>query len=315
MKSVIILSILLEILTYNISRSQNQNNIWYFGNYAGIDFNSGNPFVLTNGETMQLEGTAVICDTAGSLLFYTDGITVWNKNHYLMTNGDSLFGGYSSTQSALIIPAPGSDSLYYIFTVSQKLAPGGLRYSIVDMSLQGGLGEVIKKNKLLDETSTEKIIAVPHADNYQYWILAHDWNNSDFQAYLLSDVGLNLAPVISTAGTAHSGDSDNTIGYLKASHDNSKLALAVSQDKFFELFDFDNTSGSVTNAVYLNSLAGPCSSVYGVEFSPDNSKLYGSIGTPSTILQWDVTLSSSADLNNSLIIIDTSTSYYQEPYN
>jgi hypothetical protein len=90
--------------------SQNQTNIWYFGNGAGVDFNSGSPVSITGGQTYTVEGTAVMCDDNGDLLFYTDGVSVWNKNHSVMSNGTGLDGDYSSSQSALIVPQPGSDS-------------------------------------------------------------------------------------------------------------------------------------------------------------------------------------------------------------
>ena len=75
-----------------------------------------------------------------------------------MSNGTGLEGGFSSTQSSLIVPMPLSDSLYYIFTTGQQLS-FGLSYSIVDMSLQGGFGEVIVKNVQLDAQTCERITA------------------------------------------------------------------------------------------------------------------------------------------------------------
>src|SRR4030095_5377101 len=90
--------------SFHYSFSQNPTNIWYFGSNAGLDFNGGSPIAISNGQTNTTEGTAVMCDASGNLLFYTDGITVWNKNHSVMSNGSGLHGGYSSSQSALIIP-------------------------------------------------------------------------------------------------------------------------------------------------------------------------------------------------------------------
>src|SRR4030095_11967101 len=93
--------------------AQKETNKWLFGLNAGLDFNSGNPVSLSGGQCYTSEGSASISDTSGNLLFYTDGITVWNTNNVMMTNGDGLFGGVSSTQSALIVHMPGEDSLYY----------------------------------------------------------------------------------------------------------------------------------------------------------------------------------------------------------
>jgi len=89
--------------------SQKQGNIWYFGDHVGLDFSTGNPITLVNGQTdASVEGTAVMSDSSGALLFYSDGSKIWNRNHQIMPNGDSLLGHWSSTQSSLIIPLPGS---------------------------------------------------------------------------------------------------------------------------------------------------------------------------------------------------------------
>ena len=120
MKNTYILLFLLPLWTVG----QNQANIWYFGDHAGLDFNSGSPVVLNDGQTYlsegHAEGTAVICDNTGSLLFYTNGETAWNSNHEIMFNGDGLLGTVSSTQSSLIIPKPGNERLFYLFTPTPK---------------------------------------------------------------------------------------------------------------------------------------------------------------------------------------------------
>ena len=66
--------------------AQQQAANWYFGQNAGLDFNSGSPVALTNGQLVTYEGCATISSTMGQLLFYTDGITVYNKNHSIMIN-------------------------------------------------------------------------------------------------------------------------------------------------------------------------------------------------------------------------------------
>jgi hypothetical protein len=163
MKKLLLLLFVLGLI--NISFAQNETNIWCFGYGAGVDFNSGTPVGINGGNTFTIEGTASICDTAGSLLFYTDGITVWNKNHNVMISGNNLDGGYSSTQSALIVQQPGSDSIYFIFTTAESAGSNGLRYSIVDMSLNIGEGEVILKDEPLIGFMTEKVTAAKHSND------------------------------------------------------------------------------------------------------------------------------------------------------
>lgn len=71
-----------------------------------------------------------------------------------MPNGFGLAGKCdnfkdSGTQPALIIPKPESNSLYYVFTTDciEDTLKMGLRYSIVDMNMNNGNGDVSVKNK------------------------------------------------------------------------------------------------------------------------------------------------------------------------
>lgn len=114
------LSFIFLFFTYTLTTAQKENNIWYFGNESGINFNTTPPTVLTDGKMNAYEGCASVCDDTGKLLFYTDGSYVWNKNHLLMPNGKQLDGGNSSSQSVIIVKKPGSSFIYYIFTTAQS---------------------------------------------------------------------------------------------------------------------------------------------------------------------------------------------------
>src|SRR5690606_33959812 len=111
------------------------------------------------------------CDREGNLLFYTNGIKVWNKNHGIMPNGTGLFGDFSSSQAAVIVPKPESPNLFYIFTTNAFETNGGLRYSIVDMAANGNTGAVLDKNILLTSATCEKISVVRHSNNQDFWVV------------------------------------------------------------------------------------------------------------------------------------------------
>src|SRR4051812_28817212 len=93
---------LLFLLCFSGFLSAQFNNIWYFSTGAGLNFNTSNPTVLTNGNGVSYDQTSTICDASGNLLFYTDGITVWNKLHAVMVNGSGLMGTNTAGQCALI---------------------------------------------------------------------------------------------------------------------------------------------------------------------------------------------------------------------
>jgi len=114
--------------------AQGESSNWLFGRKAGINFNEGAVTPIENGAIDTNEGCASISNSAGELLFYTDGILVWDKNHNVMPNGSNLFGNKSSTQSAVVVPKPNSDSIYYIFTVLQHIL--GIVMNLVFLKLR-----------------------------------------------------------------------------------------------------------------------------------------------------------------------------------
>ena len=99
--------------------SQGEANNWYFGQRAGITFNTTPPTALTDGMLDTLEGCTTISDATGNLLFYTDGSNIYTRNHTIMQNGTGLKGDFSSTTSALIVPQPNTPGIYIIFTVDE----------------------------------------------------------------------------------------------------------------------------------------------------------------------------------------------------
>ena len=250
--------------------------------------------------------------------------------------GSGLLGDPSSTSSGVIIPHPTNSDLYYIFTVDEPhhnnawAAPNqgpadqngnplnfyeetfgdfqsipndddgfnnGFNYSLVDMTLNGGLGDVVPTEKNVhlitydtsqqDQTlykCAEKITAVQGADCETMWVITQFVDT--FYAFKIDANGFNnLTPVTSTLAPSITtqGYRRNGIGYMKSSPDGTKIAVCHAQninlpsddnDSFntgsFWLYDFDNETGVVSNPVNLLSNT----STYGTEFSADSKKVY-----------------------------------------
>ena len=286
---------------------------WQFGDSCALDFSSGTP-VAGKSSINTLEGCASISDpNTGQLLFYTDGTSVWDRNNNQMPNGFGMMGGYgTSTQAALIVPMPGSSTLYYIISADQggyynypyPIIPNtGVHYSIVDMSQNNGLGDVLvntKNSPLTPAPATEKLTAVKHCNGIDYWIITHSFNSNNFNSYLLNSSGINPTPIISSVGTSQnniSGTNSETIGYIKSSSNSKKIACAIHIYNLIELFDFDNLTGILSNPIQIQYQI-PGAGAYGVEFSPDNTKLYSTLGSIG-IFQHDISS------NNQSVIMGT----------
>ena len=300
LKFLLSISVLFSIVQPLKAQFNNkETNIWYFGNFAGLDFNTSPPTILTNGAMSTIEGCATISDANGSLLFYTDGIKVFNASHTVMPNGNGLMGNSSSSQSAIIAKQPGASSIYYIFTNSGPYG-GGMGYSIVDMSLASGQGSVTTKNFTLQTSSTEKLTSVKHCNGTDVWIIMHKWNSDEFCSYLLTSAGLNSVAVTSTIGTIHTGGS-SFAGCMKTSPNGKKLGVAIFNIGNFELFDFNNTTGVISNSLVLTT---GITSAYGCEFSPDGTKFYGSSGyAPGSLYQWDLCAGSGPAIVSSSVTV------------
>ena len=298
--------------------AQNQADNWYFGQNAGVNFGTGVPIALTDGQLSTNEGCATISDDTGQLLFYTDGITVWDKTHNVMPNGTGLLGDPSSSQSGIIVPFPNNSDQYYIFTVGANethppfgnLTSPQLNYSIVDVTLNSGNGDIVNgfKNVPLLNLSAEKIAAVSDGSN-GFWVLTFAGFNGTEEVYdtvhafRVTNTGIQPA-VKTTLVTPMTNDGR---GYLKISPDGTKVILC-NQDatqNFVCLYDFDDTTGIVSAETILNTNTNP----YCAEFSGTSEKLYVSTGeflsSTAELYQFDL---NSLDINNSRILINSSAS-------
>lgn len=256
-----------------------------------ISFNGGGP-ATTSTPIFPIggEGVSSVCDANGDLLLYSDGLYVFNGAHEILAS--NLLGGGSSTQACLIVPKPGSSTVFYIFTTDDWVGTGGgwMTYSEVDLSLNGGHGGMVQTNVPLMNPTSEKLAAVRNCNGEDIWVIGLSRNSGTFHAYSVTAAGVNTNAVISTPGFDHSP----SLGALKGSPKGNKLAGAFRDGNPYTvmLFDLDNSSGVVTNPVALG--ATPHYQQYGVEFSADGSKLYASNAddgnaTHQEIVQYDLT--------------------------
>lgn len=266
-----------------LATSAQENNFWYFGHNAALNFNSGGPgpAVLGNSAMSADEAASAISDQSGNLLFYTNGITVYNRNHQVMLNGDNI-GGHISSCQVLVLPQPGNDSLYYIFTTGaiESNFTEGYRYSIVNMKRDNGNGEVVIKGVQFWSSCSERITAARHNNGVDIWIITNDNNSNIFRAWMLNCNGFQTAThITSTTGAVMNLYKEMNVGVMKVSPDGTQMVQSLFPEwvpvghpsNFAQLFDFNNTTGVISNP---RTISFPNTQYTHAEFSPNSGFLY-----------------------------------------
>ena len=273
---------------------------WVFGINARIYFTNSPPEITPTSVDYGIPfGSSNISDENGNLLFFTNGETVWDKGYNIMQDGTGLNGSKYQGQSSVIVPHPGNSNQYFIITTNifiPLIKTNGINYSIVDFT-NSSLGQVTSKNNLLLSENSKTVCAIKHGNNTDYWILLHGFGQnkgSKFYAFQVDTSGIITSPIESTVGYVQDGDISNQAGYMKASTNGAKIAVTLPVDGIVEILDFDNSSGIVSNPI--TSTVEYLKYPYGIEFSPDNTKLYASTNSPinndsSYLLQFDLTSS------------------------
>jgi len=297
--------------------SQNETNNWYFGNNAGLNFNNGRLNIQTDGNMNTIAGCSSISDINGDLLFYTNGASVWNKNHVIMDNGNDLAGDTNNTQTSIIIPKPNNQNIYYIFTTRQQPSSSpfftpGVFYSEIEFSNQFPLGKVTIKNVRLTQSSTERITAIHDASNNAIKVIAFGSESAQlgtpmdtFYIFNVTENGIIRTPIISKQQATVS-----SAGAMKISPNDKIIAMADYESRNIYIYNFDveTTTISLDKALMADLFFTPIKP-YGIEFSQDSNTLYFSgknLPSTSYLIKFGLIL---PDSDEGRIVVATSTQY------
>lgn len=238
---------------------------------AGLNFNANPPTAIATAMNAS-EGCASLSNGEYGLKFYTNGKTVWNALGNIMPNGGDIVGPahstMSTTQAAVIVPAPGSTRYYYVFSLTDNTQK--LFCNRVDMTLANGIGDIDTgfplRGIVLHDSLSEKMIAVPGCNSNVWLLVFGDYGK--VLAYEITTAGISTTPVVSVIGH---GAKFGT-GVAKVSPKADRIAVcntAVGSTVVLALLNFDYTNGTATFNRVVDSLRS-----YGCAFSPDGTKLY-----------------------------------------
>lgn len=304
-------SIVFTILSLSVYAQKEASN-WFYGSGQGITWNRTQTMNLTPNDNPNIsvsvsgiptkydsrteiypmstrEGCFALSDTNGKLMFYSDGVTIYNANHYVLENGEGLEGHRSSAQSGIIIPYPGNRNKY----VAVSIGIAGERvpkfaYNILDSQANNGLGRLeLPKNRqftlpqgVRKEYIVESLAATKHANGVDYWIIviSRSGLNPKMISWLLTKDGISQSPVVSPITGLTMKNDERTYGYLKISPDGKHFALAMHEAHNLFWGEFNNRTGQFSNMKDYFSITNRYILCYGAEFSPDGNYFYLSAG-------------------------------------
>lgn len=283
----------ISLCMFFLGYSQGENDNWNFGKLASVNFSGPTPVVVNTsqmgGGQYPAEAAGTASDSNGKLLFYTNGVTIWNRNNQVMDNGSGM-SGTDTTQQLVIVKSLSNPNQYYVFMGGQFNYGTFLRYSIVDMSLGGldssgvPLGRVLdnSKNILVTDNAgngfhSEAVTVVPASDGTM-WVLIPE--NQNLYSYNISSTGFNNGnPVVSALNFPFtlSGQvygvkaSPKLASSQKYSHYLCISSWTGYPDYVSKVYSFNYTTGKITPdfTLQINSLAS-----YSPEFNLDSSILY-----------------------------------------
>ena len=212
------IAIVLVIFSTQKTVAQAYDHLWFTGynefpgtsgsGYAQLRFETDSLLIEPISLPFNFESTvAVMSDSIGKLLFYTNGCAVANREHVLMPNGSGLnpgeisdqvcpWKGYIVPQGAMILPKPAGTKQFYILHSGaepdpvRKIRLGALYYTVIDLELQNGLGDVVSKNQVLIKGDLGAFTSVRHGNGRDWWIVVPDFGNRRWHTFLLSPAGI-----------------------------------------------------------------------------------------------------------------------------
>lgn len=293
-----------------VTMGQGINNNWFSGydsewstpnfGISKLDFFSGLPVITQDSFAMEFRHThANISDVSGNMLFYTNGYYIADATDDTMQNGNGINpGAYANfapdgfliAQGALIIPKPGSNTIYYLFHNSVDNYPSAfgsksynLKKSEIDMSLNAGLGAVVSKNQIVinDTINVGKITACRHANGRDWWVVVHRVNTNTYYKLLVFP-NFILGPYAQNIGAIRTMDD----GQAKFSPDGKTYAYYHYASGGLDILDFDRCTGMFSNPRNDASIPTVYGNV-GCEFSPNSQLLY--VSNVLNVYQYDLT--------------------------
>ncbi|MBV6440547.1 MAG: T9SS C-terminal target domain-containing protein [Haliscomenobacteraceae bacterium CHB4] len=309
---------LISLLLVQILAAQKHDYVWITGDNnsladttkggSTIDFNFNPPKVYYNYRELNMfVCNSSICDTAGKLMFYTNGCDIAGSDDEIIENGETINpgevhqikcdqenDGYTAGyQSTIILPVPDSNKLFYLFhkRIIYTNNPFGVKtdklfYSIVDMNANSGVGTVVEKNVEIMSSylAYGEMTAVKHANGKDWWLITPKDDGSTFYFFLFTNKGI-VDTLTQTIGTSPPPNASGGI-QMVFSPDGNQLFRSIPSGAVM-VYNFNRLNGFFSNFDTIHVDYGNWPSVAnGCAVSPNGRFLY--VSAELRIYQFDL---------------------------
>jgi len=290
--------------------AQKHDYIWYLGydllddpdeseyGTTALDFSNIDHPTTTSLPFSKLDFTdtnAGICDEDGNVLFYFNGQDIEDVSFAEMLNGSNINDdpaniGYDLPQGAIVLPWPEHPDHYVMFHNTLGISWFGwgayeLRYSVIDMNGNDGLGEVVQRRRFLlyEPLTFGQLTATKHANGRDWWLLVNTQDSNLYYRYLLDPSGVRRIEDQVIGENVQTG-----LGQAVFSPDGRWHVrfntISPTLGCYLDIYEFDRCTGLLSNPIAqhldIPALAG------GAAISPNSRYLY--ITTTPQIDQYDL---------------------------
>jgi gliding motility-associated-like protein len=190
-------------------------------------------------------------------------VGAYDATNTLMPGSAGMYADPSSAEIN-ICPFPGNPDKYYIIYNDQTCSP--LYYSIVDMTLNGGLGDVVALNTQISSDNFSEgleIVRVPCAD--YLWLLSYNCDEGIVR-WRVDDSGISDPTLLQAYNDPQTQGFD---GRGELDFHKGHIGLGFTYCDLTAWADFDPVTGDLSNfnVVPIPIING--NGMYGIEFSPN----------------------------------------------
>ncbi len=299
-------------LSLDVFTQNKQDYIWLFGlddydteipGLQGVIYNFNNkPFEpkITELGLGIYNNNVSICNKHGELLFYSNGCAVLNAKNNIMPNGDSINpgfffdklwegdckNGYPGIEDIIILQDPSNENGFYLIHKPKIKIEGKpsytqtMLYTFVDMTLDNGIGDVVKKNVVFyneKEILSSYLTGINHTNGKDWWIIQPERYTNKFLTFLLDNSGIHRMED-QDIGYDLVADQASSAGTARFSPDGTKYAIYNYYHQL-HIYDFDRTTGKFSNhlkvEIYNSNSINPQDIRFSsVEWSPNSRFIY-----------------------------------------